>query len=97
MKKLVEFKLHNGRIPYFIEERYGNINGPRYIGITRDSDECYVPLAALTELTENEVISKAEAETVHKRANDFEKEPVELTQQEKADLVGVWLSNVTHS
>ena len=40
---IVEYKMHNGKIPYFIADGgYFPSNG-RYIGFTHDSYECYIP------------------------------------------------------
>jgi hypothetical protein len=53
--KIVKFKRHNGAIPYFIESVVPPElpSGP-LIGITRDSEDCYVPWETLVEVTDEE-------------------------------------------
>lgn len=43
MKHVVEYKLHGGEIPYFIEDGGYFYNNGKLIGLTRDDVNCYIP------------------------------------------------------
>lgn len=43
MKHVVEYKLHGGNIPYFIEDGGYFADGGKLIGLTKDDEYCYVP------------------------------------------------------
>lgn len=43
MKHIVQYKLHGGTIPYFIEDGGHFYNNGKMIGLTKDDVTCYVP------------------------------------------------------
>ena len=90
-KQLVEFKLHNGSVPYFVSERVPWINGPKYIGVSHDNETCYLP-DTIVILTNDDVISKVTLETIMAPSDDVEPSTTELTIQEKTDLITEWLT-----
>ena len=51
MRKLIEFKLHGGQIPYFVKSVIGGVcvDGKKY-GVSHDTEESYLPdtVACLT-------------------------------------------------
>ena len=57
MKKIVEYKLHGGSVPYFIEDGGHFLEGGKMIGMSKDSSECHVP-AELVILTRTQLIDK---------------------------------------
>lgn len=89
MKNYIEFKLHAGRIPFFILDflSISPING-KYYGITMDSYECYVPDTLIT-LTEAEF--KTVLVTNAKLNKLIDDEVIPLTTEEKAIYIDNWL------
>ena len=64
MKYIVEYKLHAGQIPYFIEDGGYFPIGSKLIGITKDSSDCFIPKLAsdggdLVALTNQQLIDRA--------------------------------------
>ena len=43
MKYIVEYKLHNGSIPYFIDDGGYYPIDKKMVGVTKDSDDCFIP------------------------------------------------------
>ena len=51
MKQLIEYKLWAGQIPYFVDDPLGGVYGDcgrKHYGISRDTDECYLPDTVVT-------------------------------------------------
>ena len=93
MKRLVEFKLHNGKLPYFIEERLPYLNGPRYIGITFDDKDCYVP-KTLIDVTETDLTDRVKALTLESDSSDIQddKKPKKYhDDKEKQKMAKDWI------
>lgn len=87
-KHIIEYKLHGGHIPYFVEDGGYFAIGGKLIGLSKDSDKCHVPSAPeLVHLTNQELIDRVVALSL----NDIEGTP--LTIEEKTTMANTWLSN----
>lgn len=91
MKRLVEFKLHAGYVPYFIKERCGLFCGAKLVGVTHDDVDCYVPNTVVI-LTTDQVVTMAEAETVVKECDPISGELTYYSVEEKRALAQEWLA-----
>jgi hypothetical protein len=91
MKRLVEYKLHGGAVPYFIEDG-GYWIDPAFphklIGVTKDDSCCYVPIISLIEFTPAELTSKVVAYTMY-----AEDRVTLLTDAEKTTMITNWLTD----
>ena len=85
---LVSFKLHGGKIPYFIEHHIsGTSLNNRYFGITVDESRCeYIP-DTLEVFTRENFIDTVKQAKIIKETN----EDVYLTEQEKETYIDNWL------
>ena len=100
MKYLVEFKVYSGMVPYFIQERFSLIDGPKYLGVTCDHSDCYVPDTLLF-LTKEEFIAKIVATTIYKptrlmdsRNQEEQEAQTEYTEAEKETITRDWIASV---
>jgi hypothetical protein len=92
---LVEFKLHNGKVPYFIKDYLSykvkglnKENNDRYLGVTVSSDAEYIP-ETLVELTEEQFIEQLKtAKITNDEGTD---ENVELTDEEKEEIAKTFI------
>lgn len=87
MKHIVEYKLHGGQIPYFIQDGgYFNQNNGKLIGLTKDDVNCYVP--PTTELVTfanlNDFITHVLTLSITGTDNN------QLTNQQKTDYATTW-------
>ena len=51
MIRLIEYKLWAGQIPYFVDNPLGGVYGDcgcKHYGISKDTDECYLPDTVVT-------------------------------------------------
>lgn len=94
-KNLIEFKLHAGKVPYFIEDHIGGLTTVtgRCYGVSRDDVQCYLPTEVVI-LTKEQFIAAVIAEPRYKR--DPESPPIipnliEMTAEEKTTFVDNWL------
>ena len=65
MKQLIEYKLWAGQIPYFVEDPLGGVYsdcGCKHYGVSKDTDESYLPDTVVTLTAEAlaEVVQQAE-------------------------------------
>lgn len=97
---LVEFKLHSGKVPYFIRDylsyRVKGLNkdkNDRYLGATTDSSEEYIP-DTLVELTEKQFIEQLKTAKIIK-SKGIDSESIELTDEEKEKIAKTFLGKVT--
>lgn len=94
MKRLVEFKLHNGKLPYFIEERLPYLNGPSYIGITFDDKDCYVP-KTLIDVTEEDLTKRVKDLNMESDSSEIQddKKPKKYhSDKEKQKMAEDWIN-----
>lgn len=86
MKHVVEYKLHAGQIPYFIQDGGHFPNNGKLIGLTHDDVDCYVP-------SEPELVTfaaKADFQTYVAALTLSSIDGSELTEQQKLDLAEAW-------
>ena len=92
MNKLVEFKLHNGHIPYFVKDIISgvDINGKCY-GISHDTKTCYLPdtVNTFTETVFIETVKSADIFTVD---DDINGNTRLMTENEKEQYCIEWLN-----
>ena len=90
MKNYLKFKLHSGRVPYFVSEfvSIAPIDG-EYYGINLDSTNCYVPPTLIT-LTEDEFKLALVTNAIINKEVDGEQ--MAMTTEEKTDYVNQWIS-----
>lgn len=90
MKHLIEYLLHDGYVPYFVEQQVPNIVGTlRYYGLSKDSASCYIP-DTLTTYTKQEFVNKLTTMEITK----FEPEalPRPMTKDEKIIFINEWIN-----
>ena len=83
-KKIVEYKLHAGHIPYFIDDGGYFASGNKMIGVTKDDDECYIPNTLI-------VLNKVDLKKRLDGMNMKDDEGIELTKVKKDEIVNNWL------
>ena len=85
MKKLIEFKLHAGRVPYFVNRHIAipSIDG-KYYGESLDTDSCYLPDSVVVHTPEKFI-------TIVSGGEFYDSEGEPLTEQEKVDFVTEWI------
>jgi len=87
-KIICEYKMHrdvnsNLTVPYFIEDGGYFQVGNKFIGVTYDTNEMYVPKFSLTKLTQAQLVTRVVAMDI----NIF---GVTATTEEKTALVNSW-------
>lgn len=86
MKQVVEYKLHGGSVPYFIEDGGYFRNNGKLVGLTKDDIECYVP--PNTTLITFETKSALADYVVELNILDIDGNY--LAEQQKRDLANSW-------
>lgn len=86
MKHVVEYKLHAGQIPYFIEDGGYFFNNWKLIGVTRDDVACYVPPSS--ELVTFDTKADFIAHIITLTMYNFQNEA--LTDEEKTQIASDW-------
>ena len=88
-KEYIEFKLHAGKVPYFVDRflSISPING-KYYGISRDTEQCYLPATVVIK-TEDEF--KAVLLANAKLYNYVDEERIEMTEAEKVIYIDNWI------
>jgi len=96
MKKLIEYKLWAGQIPYFVEDPLGGVfNGGKCYGISKDTEDCYLP-DTVNILTIEELSEKVQVSSLIKSgANPMESLP--MTPEDKAEYLNSWLAKHGYS
>lgn len=87
MRYIVEYKKHDKQTPYFIDDGGYFQTGHKFLGVTKDSTECHVPVNTLITFTNAEFITKLEGLTIYGRGE------VLLTTEEKTALANAFLSD----
>ena len=92
---LIEFKLHAGKVPYFVKDYLGGLssNG-RHYGISHDDVNCYLPTEVVV-LDKKEFIAAVTAIEMYTHSNPMTKnaeKPVAKTTKEKTTFVNSWLT-----
>jgi len=89
MKHVVEYKLHGGTIPYFIQDGGYFSNNGKLIGLTKDNTDCYIPPSPelVTFATKSDFAVYIIALTLFQRVNQTS---VELTEEQKTTLANNW-------
>jgi hypothetical protein len=89
---LVSFKLHGGKVPYFIEHYLGGISlNNRYFGITiKEDSHDYIP-DTLEVLTREGFIDIIKSILITKGMNEETHEPIYMTPEEKEIYIDNWL------
>jgi len=91
MKYLVQYKMWGNEIPYFIDDAgYWAIDS-KYIGITKDSTNCYIPKLAsesgdLIDFSNQDFIDYLVAMDLKNEAGEV------LSEQEKTAIAEAWLT-----
>ena len=95
MKKFIEFKLHAGRVPYFVRNTFHvqPIVGKLY-GISKDTTSCYLPDTVVT-FEEQAFKDKLFADATITKTID--EETVVLAGQEKQDYINAWVEKCLSS
>jgi len=93
-KRIIEFKLWNGKVPYFVEDMiHGLKDGNNYYGISHDDDVSHLP-SDITTINRAAFISQLKLfDIVKGYTGEFPNEtPVYMTEQEKEDYADGWLT-----
>ena len=93
-RQIIEFKLWNGKIPFFVEDMIHGLNdGNNYYGICYDSDVSHLP-AEITTINRTAFIAKLVTfDVVKEYTGDFPNEtPVYMTTEEKQTYADNWLT-----
>jgi len=90
---LIEFKLHAGRIPYFIKDYIGGVTTStgRNYGISQDDVNCYLPTEVVA-LTSEQFIAAIVAEDIKKATAEFPPTLESMTTEEKTTFATDWLT-----
>ena len=92
MKQLIEYKLWAGQIPYFVEDPLGGVCsdcGCKRYGMSKDTDECYLPDTVRT-VTEEELAKIVQEADLFKTDGDGGSLP--MTGREKQQYLDDWLA-----
>ena len=92
MKQLIEYKLWAGQIPYFVHDPLGGVYsdcGCKRYGVSKDTDECYLPDTVVTLTTAELADIVQQADLV--RA-DGEGGAVPMSGGEKQEWLEDWLA-----
>ena len=89
----IEFKLFNGKVPYFVKDYFGYEINSKYYGVTIDDETCYLPetVIRLTEVQFRDILLQAKMMKLV-NASDPTSSMVELTPAEKAVEADNWIS-----
>ena len=88
-KEYIELKLHNGKVPYFVERTFSNCNiSGKYYGISRDTEQSYLPS---TVVIKTEAEFKAILLANAKLYNYVDEERIEMTEEEKVIYISNWI------
>ena len=89
MKHVVEYKLHAGSVPYFIEDGGYFFHSGKLIGLTKDDVDCYIPPSSelVTLATKSDFATYIIALTLFHLV-DFV--IIESTEEEKTTLANSW-------
>jgi len=91
VKKLIEYKLWAGQIPYFVDDPLGGVfNGGKCYGVSKDTHCCYVPdtLVVLTVEQLSEVVLESD---LVKPSGTNPMVCVPMTPDDKAEFLNAWL------
>jgi len=91
MKQLIEYKLWAGQVPYFVEAPLGGVysaDGHKRYGVSKDTDECYLPDTVETLMIEElaEIVQQAELMKL-----DGDDGIVLMSSEEKQQYLEDWL------
>ena len=92
MKNIIEYKLHDGHVPYFVGDGGYFIIGKKFIGVSIDDTNSYIPKSAdaggdLVYLTNQNLIDRV----VSIAMNDMDGN--ELTAEQKTEIANNWLNS----
>jgi len=91
MKKLIEYKLWAGQIPYFVDDPLGGVfNGGKRYGISKDTQICYLPDTVLT-LTVKELAEVVQGCDLIKPSPADPMESVPMDADDKTVYLEKWL------
>ena len=91
MKKIIEYKLWNGQIPYFVEAPLGGVyNGGKRYGVSRDTAESYLP-DTVSVLSAEELAVIVQANNLFK-TGDNPMETVPMDAADKTEYMNAWLA-----
>ena len=92
MRKLIEFQLHAGRVPYFVEETCLGLNfNNLYYGISLDDELSYLPE---TILVFNKLYFINKVKLIEETKIDSKGEITILTEEEKLILINDWILKI---
>jgi len=88
----IEFKLHAGKVPYFVKDYLSYKVDDKYYGIAVDDPSWHIP-KTIKHLTESEFKEKLmKAKMMKSKDKDvFDTEMVELTEKEKKEKIENWI------
>ena len=94
MKKLIEYKLWDGSIPYFVDAVLGGIyNNGKCYGLSKDTTNCYLP-DTVRVLTKSELLQIVLLNDIIKSADENTTgETILLTNAEKETFLNSWLAS----
>lgn len=86
MKRVVQYKMHADKIPYFIQDGGYFQNEHKFIGITFDDEQCFVPSAEvlLTFFSKDEFLDYV-ANVSYKNLDGSERSEIE-----KREIASIW-------
>jgi len=92
VKKLIEYKLWAGQIPYFVHDPLGGVfNGGKRYGISKDTDYSYLPHTVVT-LTVKELSEIVQASDLIKPSDNNPMEIVPMMPADKEEFLNTWLA-----
>ena len=83
-KRIVEYKLHGGHIPYFIEDGGYFTGAGKLVGVTKDSDDCYIPNTLV-------VLNESDLKAYLGNKNMKDRDGKTLTKTQKDKVADDWL------
>jgi len=88
----IEFKLHAGKVPYFVKDYLSYRAGDKYYGLAVDDPSWHIP-ETIKHLTEKEFKEKLmTAKMVKPKDGDnLDEETIELTEKEKKEKIIKWI------
>jgi len=93
MKKLIEYKLWAGQIPYFVDDPLGGVfNDGKCYGISKDTHDCYLPnTVAILSVKELAEVMQA-ASDLYKPSDTDPMECLPMDYADKAAYLDAWLA-----
>ena len=92
MKKLIEYKLWAGQIPYFVEDPLGGVfSGGKCYGVSKDTTECYLP-NTVGVLTADELSVVVQTSDLFKASETNPMESVPMDSTDKTEYLNNWLA-----